>query len=177
MQEITVQTHPIEKSKVLDVLKANSIFVNQYAELFFEHRHFNPENMPAQIDLVLCSLSELGFPNGAVFEDILAKAHALGLCQCHACTGLFLRLSYGSQPKSKNGILTGTHQAPDGAVIVLSEFPELDDSFPKGLYLRNVEGQLWLRGYVCDKTHIWSAEDVFAFEKRISATGSFGHIL
>ena len=69
------------------------------------------------------------------------------------------------QVRSENSVLSGTHRAPDGAVTVLSEFIEEDDDFPKGLYLRNVDGALWLRGYICDKTHNWSLADVFAFEK------------
>lgn len=165
MLEITVPTYHIEKDKILDVLKANDIYVNEYARLFFEHSKFYEENLPPQISLVLCSLSELGLSDGAVFEDIIANAGAHGLHLCHMSTGVFFRLLYVNQPESKEHILSGTHRSPDGAVIVLSEFPEEDDSFPKGLYLRNVDGKLWLRGYVCDKTHGWSADDVFAFKK------------
>ena len=35
---------------------------------------------------------------------------------------------------------------------------------PRSLYLRKVEGVLWLRGYVCSEDHRWSPDDVFAFE-------------
>lgn len=166
MLEITIQTKPIEKSKVLDILKANNINFNEYAELIFEHSNFHIEGLPSQIKLVMCSLAELGLTNGAVFEEIVTKANACGLCMCHASTGIFLRLSYISQVESKDSVLCGTHRSPEGAVVVLSELLEQDDAFPRGLYLRNVDGQLWLRGYVCDKTYAWAPDDVFAFEKR-----------
>lgn len=170
MREITIPTYPIRKDKVLDVLKENNIYVNEYAKLFFRHRNFNTENLPAQINLVLCSLSELGFANGALFKDIVEKANEYGLYLCHAGTGVFLRLSYVSQAKSKDSVLSGTHRSPEGAIIVLSEFFEQDDAFPKGLYLRNVDDTLWLRGYVCDLSYVWSADDVFAFEKMTIAS-------
>ena len=48
----------------------------------------------------------------------------------------------------------------DGVEII-----ERDDELPKGLYLRNVDGRLWLRGYVCDSAYRFSSNDLFAFEK------------
>lgn len=35
---------------------------------------------------------------------------------------------------------------------------------PRSLYLRKVEGVLWLRGYVCDAAYRWLGDDLFAFE-------------
>ena len=79
---------------------------------------------------------------------------------------VFLRLHLTDQRESGNTVLTGTHRAPDGAITVLSEPLSRDDAFPKGLYLRNVSGKLWLRGYVCDDSYVWSASDVFALERK-----------
>jgi hypothetical protein len=78
---------------------------------------------------------------------------------------VFLRLHLTDQSESENTILTGTHRAPDGSITVLSEPLSQDDAFPKGLYLRNVSGRLWLRGYVCDADFLWSASDVFALSQ------------
>lgn len=41
---------------------------------------------------------------------------------------------------------------------------EPDDSFPKGLYLRSVNGTLWLRGFVCDNGFVFNGCDLFAFD-------------
>ena len=82
----------------------------------------------------------------------------------HPCTGLFLRLAWRDQPQSRNSVLSGTHSAPDLSVTVLSEIPEQSDAFPKGLYLRNVDGKLWLRGYICDAAYRFPGDTLFAFE-------------
>ena len=79
-------------------------------------------------------------------------------------TALFLRLAWSDQPMSRNSVLSGTHEAPDRAVTVLSEILEENDTFPKGLYLRNVDGVLWLRGYTCDAEYRFPADTLFAFE-------------
>lgn len=169
MQEKTVTIYPIPKDQISTVLKANNIRINEYAKAYMNHSAFQTEEMRSQITLVLCSLQELGLKNGAVYADIFSRASELGLYPCQPSTGLFLRLSYLNQAQSRNSILSGTHHSPDSAVTVLSEFLEEDDNFPKGLYLRNVDGILWLRGYICDKAYKWSFEDVFAFEKIFSS--------
>ena len=46
----------------------------------------------------------------------------------------------------------------------LSELLEGDDAFPKGLYLRKVDGGLWLRGYVCDPAYRFPGDALFALE-------------
>ena len=133
MQEIGIQTYPIEKSKIPDVLKENHIHINPHARQYFQHSSFCAEDLPDRMDLVLCSLAELGLESGAVMDEIIEKARAAGLCFCHPCTGFFLRLQYACQPESADRVLSGTHRSPDGAVIVLSELLEQDDTFPKGL--------------------------------------------
>ena len=167
MQEITVTTWSIPKSEILTVLKTNNICINVYAKVYMNHSRFQTKGVRSRIRVVLSSLQELGLENGAVYADIFSRANEMGLYPCQPSTGLFLRLSYLNQAQSKDSVLSGTHHSPDSSVTVLSDFLEKDDSFPKGLYLRNVDGILWLRGYICDETYSWSLEDVFAFEKGI----------
>lgn len=45
-----------------------------------------------------------------------------------------------------------------------SEAPSRDDEYPKGFYLRVVDGRAWLRGYRCDDGHSWSPDDRFIFQ-------------
>lgn len=167
MHEITVTAWPIPHRQVLTVLKENNIYTNEYAKTYMNHARFQTEEVRSRMTVVLCSLEELGFKRDAAFADIISRARALRLYPCQPSTGLYLRLSYLNQAQSKDSVLSGTHRSPDSAVTVMSEFLERDDDFPKGLYLRNVEGKLWLRGYICDENYLWSLQDVFAFEKRI----------
>ncbi len=46
----------------------------------------------------------------------------------------------------------------------MSEILEMDDAFPKGLYLRKVDSNLWLRGYVCDASYSFPGDALFAFQ-------------
>ncbi|WP_171027542.1 hypothetical protein [Pseudarthrobacter sp. NamE2] len=39
-----------------------------------------------------------------------------------------------------------------------------DDEYPKGFYLRVVDGQKWLRGYQYDDEYIWSPNGRFTFQ-------------
>ena len=168
MYERTVTPFPIPKDEIPAVLRKNHIHVNEYANLYMRHTAFQTEGAQPPIRVALCSLRELGLENGGQYAEIFAKVAERGLSPCRPSTGLFLRLAYSEQVESRNSVLSGTHHAPEGAVTVLSEFLEKDDNFPKGLYLRNVDGTLWLRGYLCDETYHWSPEDVFALEKRPS---------
>ena len=166
MLKITVPTWNIQKSEIPTVLKENNIRINEYAKIYMAHPDFRTEGTQSDITVVLCVLKELGLEKGAVYADIFSVAAETGLYPCRPSVGLFLRLAYLDQTQSRNSVLSGTHHAPDSAVTVYSEALEKDDDFPKGLYLRNVDGTLWLRGYICDNTYHWSAEDIFAFEKR-----------
>ena len=111
-------------------------------------------------------MEELGLVNGASLDELLLLLHlqATQFIPCPPDTGFFLRLAWTDQPRSQNSILTGTHSSPNLAVTVLSEMLERDDTFPKGLYLRNVDGKLWLRGYVCDSAYRFPGDALFALE-------------
>ena len=160
MRYLTVPTEPYSP----DLLEKNGILLNEYARLYLRHPDLQ-QGLPEQFQLVLCTPAELGFSEGCTLEELMDRARNYGLSPCHPMASVFLRLHLMDQPESGNTILTGTHRSPDGAITVLSKPLCQDDTFPKGLYLRNVSGKLWLRGYVCDAGFLWSASDVFALEQ------------
>lgn len=59
-------------------------------------------------------------------------------------------------------MLSGQKESPDGAINVLSL--KLDDNveIPRMLYLRNVDGILWLRAARFDDEYCYPADTVFA---------------
>lgn len=138
--------------------------------MFFAHPAFSTCGQMSKV-IAVASLKEIGLEDGGTLNEIRNYVTASGYQLCPMSTGLFLRIAWTDQPESINAVLSGTHSAPDGSVTVLSENPETDDAFPKGLYLRNVEGQLWLRGYVCDQDYRFSGSDLFAFD----ASGKTGN--
>ena len=164
MEYITLKSIPFPKNQIFNKLEEHNILINSHAETFFAHPKFLTE-LTSEMAIAIASLREIGFENGATLNEILRETEKSCFKPCPANTGLFLRLAWKNQQQSQNSILTGTHCSPDHAVVVLSEPIERDDAFPKGLYLRNVDGRLWLRGYVCDSEYRFSSDDLFAFKR------------
>ncbi len=95
----------------------------------------------------------------AIVESALERK--LSLCPMEL--GPHFRLQYLDQPEGSIGHPVTQHRAPPGSITIASEPLEADHSFPKGFYLRRIEGTLWLRGYCCDDENIWDPEDRLAF--------------
>lgn len=119
------------------------------------------------IEVVQCRVGELGLTQGAGLAHILEAAETHGLMPCPPTTGPYLRLAMSDQASAPDSIMSNG-RAPTGSITVASERLQADDDYPRGFYLRVVEGQLWLRGYRCSDDYPWSVEDVFAF--RLSST-------
>ena len=49
------------------------------------------------------------------------------------------------------------------SITIASEILTEDDDFPKGFYLRKIDGMLWLRGYLADQLHVWNPDNHFIF--------------
>lgn len=163
MRQMMIKTETVSKNEVLNMLQEHSICINRYAEEYLSHPRFRADSSKI-LSVAVAALSEIGFTDGATLAEIFQRLPQVGLKPCSPQTGLFLRLAWTDQPKSGNDILSGTHDAPDQAVTVLSEIFEQNDAFPKGLYLRNVDGVLWLRGYICDPEYRFPGDAMFAFE-------------
>ena len=164
MEFITLKRNPFPKNRISHKLEEYDILINRYAEVFLAHPAFSTENT-REMTIAIASLREIGLENGGTLNEIFRQIEKSGFKPCPINTGLFLRFAWKNQPQSQNSVLSGTHGSPDQAVVVLSEPIETEDAFPKGLYLRNVDGRLWLRGYVCDSAYRFSGDDLFAFEK------------
>ena len=138
MREIKIPLYPMEKTSLWGFLEREGILLNEYAKEYLTHPGFRLEEK-GELALLLLSLTELGLPQGGRYEEIFAQVRRRGFRPCRPSAGLFLRLYFRSQAKSKNSLLSGAHRAPEGSITVLSDFLAEEDSFPKGLYLRNVE--------------------------------------
>ena len=149
--------------QVLHELEERGIRINHYAEKYISHPRFSA-GQPGEITVAVVSLEELGLENGASLEELFRHIQGTPFKPCPPDTGFFLRLAWTDQPQSQNSILTGPHSSPDQAVTVLSELLEQDDACPKGLYLRRLDGNLWLRGYVCDSAYRFPGDALFALE-------------
>ena len=148
------------KDQLLAKLKDASIQLNENAEILLSSELFVTSENRQIANVIEISVNDLGFPDGANLDEIRSRARELGLLECPIELGPYFRLQYLDQVEEKE---SGRNKAPKGSVTVVSK-PLLDsDDFPKGFYLRRIDGKLWLRGYKCDMEYSWEPSAMLAF--------------
>jgi hypothetical protein len=81
-----------------NALDAARVRVGNSADEILGRPGFDFGQVKADVDLVVVSVAELGFPNGARLADIHRRAGELGLELCPAEVAPLLRLAYANQP-------------------------------------------------------------------------------
>lgn len=151
------------KAQLLDDLARHAVQLNDAARQLFASDLF--VTAPSAVSLATAELAvaELGFPDGATMPALLARAASLGLRPCPLEAAPHFRLQYLDQPDGSGATPPQPHRAPPGAITVVSE-PLTDDyAFPRGFYVRRVDGAAWLRGYWSGPEHHWDPEDRLLF--------------
>ncbi|MBU8764014.1 hypothetical protein KM868_10965 [Micrococcus luteus] len=110
------------------------------------------------VHLVERSLADLGLPNGGTLPQLRQAVLAASLAPCPPAVAPLLRLRTLDQVNAPDSVLQHG-RAPDGSVHVLSPSLSEDPGVHRGFYLRAVDGVPWLRGFMCDDLHLFSAED------------------
>lgn len=154
----------LSRSELLRSLGARGIHLNVHAETLLATDAFD-DRAARRIVLSERTVAELGFADGAPLSRLFGAALRQGLVLCPMDTAPYLRLAWREQTASSDSVMS-SGRAPDGALTVASAPMSDDDEFPKGFYLRVVDGQMWLRGYRCDDSHIWSPQDRFIFQEQ-----------
>jgi len=142
--------------------------LNSLGEQLLDDARFVINSASSLVELSCVTVNELGFANGAKFEEILGRASSLDLEVCSLEVAVRFRLQYGNQPEGALGQPPTVGRAPPGSITVMSSAPVHEDQ-PWGFYLRCIEGELWLRGYRSWHGHVWSPEDMLAFTVTTSA--------
>lgn len=160
----TIEIGGFTSSQLLQQLKQQSISLNGYAEQLLTDDRFTTSTTKSIYTTAELTVSDLGFSHGANTEQIFEKAQTLGLERCPLELAPYLRMAYLDQPE---GVTAHSvqQQAPSGSITIASSPLIEDDEFPKGFYLRRIDGVLWLRGYCADHLHIWNPTDHFIFCK------------
>lgn len=159
----TVEVGGLTKSQLIQKLQQNSILINEYGERLLADDKFTTSDTKYSLQTVELTVRDLGFPDGATLAQIFNRATELVLDLCPLELGPHLRLKYLDQPEAYSGDPLQRQQAPSGSITVASKIVTEDDEFPKGFYLRRMNGELWLRGYRCDQQHVWNPDDHFIF--------------
>ena len=161
----TVQIGGQTKAELLERLAQNGVAINEAGRVLFTSDHFITSDERRYLRTVELCVRNLGFPQGATTSDVYTSAMRLGLRLCPLELGPHLRLQFLDQPESFLGQPVWQHRAPPGSIIVASEILSKEDDFPKGFYLRRIEGTLWLRGYWSGHDHICDPADRFVFSQ------------
>jgi hypothetical protein len=147
--------------EVLRLLRNADVRLNVHAETLLAHPAFDdPERQDLRI--VERTVEQLGFESGAVQSRIFSAALNQGLALCPLVAGPYIRMAMTGQSNAPDSALSAG-RAPTGAIHVASEPLSEDVEYPKGFYLRVVDGQAWLRGYRCDDTYVWAPDQRLAF--------------
>ncbi|MBI4262019.1 hypothetical protein HY624_00660 [Candidatus Uhrbacteria bacterium] len=129
--------------------------MNEGARFMLRSKEFITSKTPDHCDLVVLTVSDLGFPNGATLETIYKRADELGLDLCPAEVGPQYRLAHPDQPMGDH-IRIGMKPIaqPDGVPDVFG--------VESGAHF------LWLRGYWAGPTFQWDGHYRFVFRRRPS---------
>jgi hypothetical protein len=151
----------LTRVRLVEELRKAEVLLNASAETLLEDVVFDQVEVE-DIQIVVHTVSELGFADGATLPELFAAAQERGLLLCPPATGPYLRLSMLDQKAAPDSIMSDG-RAPSGSITIASAPTRETDDYPKGFYLRVVDGVPWLRAYQCTDQHTWSPQDLLAF--------------
>jgi hypothetical protein len=157
-----IEVGGLTKSQLTQKLQQHAISLNEYGERLLAAGEFTTFETSYCLVTVELTVRDLGFPEGATLPELYNQAKELGLDLCPLDAGPYIRLGYLDQAEGNLGN-PSLHEAPVGSITIASDIVHQDDDFPKGFYLRKIDGVLWLRGYIADDLHVWNPDDHFIF--------------
>lgn len=150
-------------AELLDDLNQARVELNESALILLRSEWLQGRTERRTLTTVELTVRQLGFPAGGRMSEIYRRAEELGLSLCPLELGPYFRLQFLDQAEGCWGFPVTKHRAPPGSITIASKPVTDDDEFPKGFYLRRIQGVLWLRGYVSDDLHVYDPEDHLAF--------------
>ncbi len=133
-------------------LKERGYRISDYAEEMMENKEFKPSKKAEKLDLVILSVKDLGFPDGATRQQIYEKARELGLEIAPAEVGPQLRLQYKDQPMGEYLLIgSGPLTASSGRLRVFS--------------VNRADTGRWLDDYDGSPGRHWASYDPWVFAR------------
>jgi hypothetical protein len=161
-EALHLKVDTLSRPQLLEALQREGVQLNASAQTLLEAPVFD-RPAPQTITLVERSLNELGLEAGAALPRIFDVAEDQGLRVCPVTTGPYLRLAWLSQPSAPDTIMSNGRAPTASLTIAAPPLRPDEDDYPKGFYLRVIDGHPWLRGYRCDLTYDWDPDDRFVF--------------
>lgn len=160
--KVRVHLFPIEKKDILKYLDDREIKYNDYFKQYLNHDKYKSVTEDKDIEVVILKIEELGLTRPSSFNQIKKAAIKKGYKFCDANLGFYLRLCLKDQRMSSDSILS-QGKNPDSAINIFIDKFEEEWTFPRNTYLRNVDGQLWLRASRFDDLYEFEISSEFAF--------------
>lgn len=159
-RELALTIGALSREELKGRLTAAGIQLNPLAQTLLQHDCFE-EREARTVVVAQRSVSELGLQTGGVQSQVLDAVQHQGFQLCPPELGPYLRLAMGEQEQAPDSVLSAG-RIPTGALHIASAPLSEDDEYPKGFYLRVVDGVPWLRGFRCDGEYLWPPETQLA---------------
>jgi hypothetical protein len=131
-------------------IKDNRMKIDDWANDILGKPAFTVAVKETELDLVVVSVAELGFKNGATLEQIYARAKELGLDLCPNEVGPQLRLQYKDQPNR------------EWLAVAIEPITGSDGDLGR-FSVRRDGGGLWLHGCYGGPGGVWRGSSCFVF--------------
>lgn len=160
--KVRVHLFPIEKKDILKYLDDREIKYNDYFKQYLNHDKYKSVTEDKDIEVIILKIEELGLTRPSSFNQIKKAAIKKGYKFCDANLGFYLRLCLKEQRMSSDSIFS-QGKNPDSSINIFTDKFEEEWTFPRNTYLRNVDGQLWLRASRFDDLYEFEISSEFAF--------------
>jgi len=152
-----------DKSTLVSKLLCQDVQINEAAATLLESDVLSTAPEPSILSVTVLTPKDFGLDEGGTIDEIYNAAILRGLALCPLELALQMRLQYHDQPEGSEGRPETHGEAPPGSLTIASEWPDAGDDFPRGFYLRKINGKLSLRGFRAARNHRWNAGDHFVF--------------
>ncbi|HFI0264011.1 TPA: hypothetical protein ACGOU9_000405 [Streptococcus suis] len=159
---VRVELFPLKKEEIPAYLDDKGVLVNDYFKAYLAHSAYQVVEEEQEWLVEIVSLADMGLEREATAPQIEARAMELGYQLPPAHLGVYLRLALLEQEVSQDAILS-QGKSPDGAICLLSPQLEEEFTFPRSVYLRKVDQDLWLRAARFDDEYAFPLSTIFAF--------------
>ncbi|HFI0344862.1 TPA: hypothetical protein ACGOWL_000248 [Streptococcus suis] len=161
-QSVRVEPFPLKKEEILAYLDDKGVLVNDYFKIYLAHSAYQVVEEQQECLVEIVSLADMGFDREATAPQVEERAVEMGYQLPPAHLGVYLRLTLLEQEVSRDAILS-QGKSPDGAICLLSPQLEEEFAFPRSVYLRKVDQDLWLRAARFDDEYAFPLATLFAF--------------
>lgn len=158
LESVTLAYGGHSRAELLTMLSAAGVRLNAHAQTLLSDLAFDePER---SMRLALRSVADLGLAEGGTLSDVFEAGRDQGLQLVPLIAAPYVRLALEAQEQAPDSELS-QGRAPTGSIHIASKPVSADAEYPKGFYLRVVDGEPWLRGYRCDERYVFEPGNQF----------------